>query len=159
MSTSPYKIFATLDSNGVIYSASGGSVKNHQGSFGWLMSSPGGTVILKCSSPAYGKQMKLYRAKGYGMLSLLCFIYDLFSFCQQSLPAALPLFFNSKNLLDKTRTYLRHPWYYPNTSLQSDWDVVLQITSTILLLPNRPHLVHVKAYQGNAATFDDLPAS
>jgi hypothetical protein len=92
-------------------------------------------------------------------ISLLCFIYDLFSFCQQSLPAALPLFFNSKNLLDKTRTYLRHPWYYPNTSLQSDWDVVLQITSTILLLPNRPHLVHVKAYQGNAATFDDLPAS
>jgi hypothetical protein len=60
MSLSPYDILASLDSNNTIYSASDGLVKHHQGSFGWLLSSPNGAVILQCSGPAYGKQMKSY---------------------------------------------------------------------------------------------------
>jgi hypothetical protein len=124
LTVNPYKILTTLDSNEAIYSASDGSAKDHQGSFGWLLSSPDGTVIITCSGPAYVKQMKSYCAEGHGVLSLLCFIYHLYSFCQQPLPAALRLFCDSKSLLDKTNTYLRHPRYFPNTSLQSDWDVV-----------------------------------
>jgi hypothetical protein len=156
LTVSPYEIIATLDSHEAIYSASDGSIKDYQGSFGWLLSSPDGTVIIKCSGPAYGKQMKSYRAEGYGMLSLLRFIYRLYSFCQQPLPDALSLFCDSKSLLDKTRTYLQHSRFYPNTSLQPDWDVVQQIASTIRQFPHPPHLVHVKAHQDDAATFNGL---
>jgi hypothetical protein len=156
LTVSPYDILTTMDSNVPIYSASDGSVKDHQGSFGWLLSSPDGTVILGCSGPAYGKQMKSYRAKGYGVLSLLRFIYHLHSFCHQALPAALRLFCDSKSLLDKNHTYLQHPQYFQNTSLQSDWDVVQQISSTIRLFPHHPYLVHVKAHQDDAITFNGL---
>jgi hypothetical protein len=62
----PYEIIAALASHKAIYSSSNGSVKDYQGSFGWLLSSPDGIVILKCSGPACGKQMKSYRAEGYG---------------------------------------------------------------------------------------------
>jgi hypothetical protein len=156
LTVSPYEIIATLDSHEAIYSANDASVKDYQGSFGWLLSSPDGTITLKCSGPAYGKQMKSYRAEGYGVLSLLRFIYQLYSFCQQPLPDALSLFCDSKSLLDKTRTYLQHSRFYPNTSLQPDWDVVQQIASTIRQFPHPPHLVHVKAHQDDAATFNDL---
>jgi hypothetical protein len=65
---------------------------------------------------------------------------------------------SSKSLLDKTRTYLQHSRFYPNTSLQPDWDVVQQIASTIRQFPHPLHLVHVKAHQDDAATFNDLEA-
>jgi hypothetical protein len=96
------------------------------------------------------------RAKGYCVSFLLCFNNHLYSFCQQLLPEAVCLLCDSKSLLDKTHTYLQHPRYSPNTSLQSDWGVVQQIASTILLFPHHLHLVHVKAHQDDAATFDNL---
>ncbi len=157
LSIDPYVIIETLASTTAIYSASDGSVKDHQGSFGWLLSTPDGTVILKCSGPAYGRQMKSYRAEGYGVLSLLRFIYHLYTFCHTPLPAALRLFCDSKSLLDKTHTYLRYPRYYPNTTLQPDWDIVQQIAITTRLFPTSPHLIHVKAHQDDAVTFADLP--
>jgi hypothetical protein len=113
---------------------------------------PDGIVILKCSGPSYRKQMKSYCAKGYGVLSLL----RLYSFCQEPLPEALSLFCDSKSLLDKTRTYLQHSRFYPNTSLLPDLDVVQQIASTIRQFPHPPHLVHVKAHQDDTTSFDDL---
>jgi hypothetical protein len=63
---------------------------------------------------------------------------------------------DSKSLLNKTRTYLQHSKFYPNTSLQPDWDAVQQIASTIGQFPHPPHLVHVKAHQDDATSFDDL---
>lgn len=39
-----------------------------------------------------------------------------------------------------------------------NWDVIQHIvTALCLLVPNWPHLVHVKAHQYDAASFDDLP--
>jgi hypothetical protein len=144
LTVSPYKIIAALASHEAIYSARDRYVKDYQGSFGWLLSSPDGIVILKCSGPAYGKQMKWYRAKWSGVLSLLCFMYRLYSFCQEPLPEALSLFCNSKSLLYKTCTYLQHSRFYPNTSLQPDWDVVQQIALSSPTHPILSTLKHIK---------------
>jgi hypothetical protein len=75
MTVSPYDIITAIKLHEAIYSASDGSVKDNQGSFGFLLSSPDGTVILRCSGPAFGMRMKLYRAEGYGVLSVLGLIY------------------------------------------------------------------------------------
>jgi hypothetical protein len=157
MTLSPYEVLQAIDSHDAIYSASDGSVKDNQGSFGWLLSSPDGTVILKCSGPAFGMSMKSYRAEGYGVLSLLRFIYQLYTFCHQPLPTNLHIFCDSKSLLDKTAVYMKHPRYFPNTALQPDWDVVQQIVTTIRLFPSPPKLKHVKAHQDNVVSIADLP--
>jgi hypothetical protein len=101
--------------------------------------------------------MKLYRAEGYGVLSVLHFIYQLYTFCNQPLSNNLHLFCDSKSLLNKTAIYIKHPRYFPNTSLQPAWDVVQQIVTTICLLPQPPHLTHVKAHQDDAASYNELP--
>jgi hypothetical protein len=161
ITVSPYNIITTIELHEAIYSASDGSVKDKQGSFGWLLSSPNGTVILRCSVPAFGMCMKSYRAEGYGVLSVLRLIYRLYTFCNQPLPTNLHLFCHSKSLLDKTAIYTKHTRYFPNTSLQPDWDVVQQIVTTIVtticMFPNPPHLTHVKAHQDHDASYDKLP--
>jgi hypothetical protein len=99
---------------------------------------------------SFGIRMKLYRAEGYQVLSILRFIYRLYIFCNQPLPTNLHLFCDSKSHLDKTDIYTKHTRYFPNTSLQRDWDVVQKIVTTIRMFPNPPHLTHVKAYQDDA---------
>jgi hypothetical protein len=126
MTVSPYDIITAIQLHEAIYSASDGSVKDNQGSFGWLLSSP---VILRCSGPAFGMRMKWYRAEGYGVLSVLRIIYRLYTFFTQPLSTNLHLFCDSKSLLDKTTIYTKHTRYFPNTSLQPDWDVVQQIVT------------------------------
>jgi hypothetical protein len=46
MAVSPYDILNAIEAHKAIYSVSDGSVKDNQESFGWLLSSPYGTVIL-----------------------------------------------------------------------------------------------------------------
>jgi hypothetical protein len=157
MTVSPYDIITAIELHEAIYSASDDSVKDNQGSFGWLLTSPDGTVILRCSGPAFGMHMKSYSAEGYGVLSVLRLIYRLYTFCNQQLPTNLHLFCDSKSLLDKAAIYTKHTRYFPNTSLQPDWDVVQQIVTTIRMFPNPPHLTHVKAHQDDAASYNKLP--
>jgi hypothetical protein len=92
MTVSPYNIITAIELREAIYSASDSSVKDNQGSFGWLLNSPDGTVILRCSGPAFGMRMKSYCAEGY----------RLYTFCSQPLPTNLHLFCDSKSHLDKT---------------------------------------------------------
>jgi hypothetical protein len=51
---------------------------------------------------------------------------------------------------------MQHPRHFPNTTLQPDWDVVKQIASSIRLFPSRPQLIHVKAHQDDAGSFEEL---
>jgi hypothetical protein len=101
-----------------------------------------------CSNPGnsnHGKSACSITA----VLSLLCFIYQLYFFCQEPLPEALSLFCDSKSLLDKTRTYLEHSRFYPQH---------LPTSGLGHCSADSLHLVHVKAHQDDTTSFHDLAA-
>jgi hypothetical protein len=51
--------------------------------FGWTMSLPNGQRIASCAGPAPGSKDSSFQAEAYGMLSMVRFLFHLFSFTAQ----------------------------------------------------------------------------
>ena len=61
--------------------ASDGSVRlQSQGSFGWVLSTDQGIQVATGMGPARGPRPSSYRAKGYGLLSILRFLIRIAEF-------------------------------------------------------------------------------
>jgi len=60
--------------------ASDGGAASPKASFGWVLSTNPGQHTLHVSGPAYGAHSNSYRAEGYGILSVMRFVFWVQSF-------------------------------------------------------------------------------
>jgi hypothetical protein len=99
---------------------SDGSPMDFDMTFSWTMSQPNCTHIVSCSGPAPGLKDSPFRAKAYGMLSMVQFLFHLFSFCDASHAWQTRLSTNNQSLLQRIREYQQYTTYFPNAALNAD---------------------------------------
>ena len=51
-----------------------GSAQDSKGSFAWVISNGNGNTVAECRGPVMGAKVTSFRAKGYGILSVLRFL-------------------------------------------------------------------------------------
>jgi hypothetical protein len=126
--------------------------------FGWTMSLPNnGQHIASCAGPAPGSKDSSFRAEAYGMLSMVPFLFHLFSFCDARQAWQIQLSTNNKPLLLRIIKYQCYTAYFPNATLNADWDVVQAISTTCAKMQIVPFFRHVKGYQDNKIAYGNLP--
>jgi hypothetical protein len=81
--TMTHDIYTTYDKMQQTFHAAGdGSVKyEHQGAFGWIISTSSGERLATNYGPVRGHRPTSYRAEGYGVLSIVRFLKTVQEFC------------------------------------------------------------------------------
>ena len=130
-----------------------GSVNQYEaGSFGWVASTSDGTRLATCSGPARGSRLTSYRAEGYGVLSVVRFIYNMHQYTGLPLHVIhLTIACDNKSMVRRVTqlipddgTHFQVP--YTLEALQPEWDILNEIWYTIKGW--RPfQMQHVKGHQ------------
>ena len=136
--------------------ASDGSVNEHRSSFGWILATREGQRLLSSRGPAPGAKPTSYRAEGIGILSVLrCFLH-----LQQlyNISISGTLLCDNKSMLDRTRAHADLKQSNPNSTLESEWDVIAEIWSTILAgsFAGNLSFVHIKGHADKHKKYDKL---
>ena len=136
--------------------ASDGSVNEHRSSFGWVLATHEGQRLLSSHGPAPGAKPTSYRAEGIGILSVLkCFLH-----LQQlyNISISGTLICDNKSMLERTQAHAELKHSNPNSTLESDWDVIAEIWSTIQAgsFADTLSFVHIKGYADIDKPYDKL---
>ena len=144
------------NSDGEILATSDGSAPNFVGTFGWSLSLSNGKRLAKNKGPAPGHRTTSFRAEAYGLLSLLRFLFHAFAYTGNTLPDKLTLHTDSESVLKKLLEMATWPYYYPNTTIASDWDVLQAVITAKKQYPPTMKLVYVRGHQDKKIPFRDL---
>lgn len=136
---------------------SDGSVTTGLGSFGWLCKTQSGNSIAHNNSPVSGYHPSLFRAEATGMLSGLYFIQQILSYTKATTPLQLHVYSDSKSLIQRVNDHRDYNYYFPNTTISSDWDVTQSIVTIANSLPGESTFYHVKGHQDTTTPYHDLP--
>jgi ribonuclease HI len=126
---------------------SDGSVNTKEGAYGWIFATNTGAELARGGGRIPTQRCSSYRAEAYGMLSLLRFLHHVSQNLKVFDLAAMQISTDSQSLVTKVTQYLQFDHYYPNTTLEPDWDVLQIICRTIRSLPFAIILIHVKGHQ------------
>ena len=98
-----YDAYSTYEKMQETFQAAGdGSVKyEHNGSFGWTISTSSGDRLVQAYGPVRGFKPTSYRAEGYGMLSILRFVKHLQTYCDVTPTWKWTLTSDNISLVDK----------------------------------------------------------
>ena len=136
---------------------SDGSAPAPKGSFGWVLSTPNGRRLARCSGPAYGLKPNSYRAEGYGMLSVHRFEYRMNEVHDGTIKRP-ELDCDSESMINTCKKYRGYKTIFPNNTLSAEWDIVAEILATLNLLPRSAHpkLEHIKGHQDDHVAYNKL---
>ncbi len=81
------------------------------------------------------------------MLSFLRLVIRVYEFTAETLPNCLMVYTDANSLLQTLARYLSYPYYFPNTTMDAEWDVLQAIHSSLKEFPSVPDLQHVKGHQ------------
>ena len=88
-----------------------------------------------------------FRTKAYGLLSYLRFLYRISQYTHSPLPKETILYTDSASLIAKIGEIKTWPYFFPNATMDPDWDVLQQIITSRHLFPLLPVLRFVKGHQ------------
>ncbi len=151
-----YTLHHVLNTGTACIGVSDGSVIIDEGAFGWCISSTDGTRLATGMGPAQGMKPSSYRAEGYGMLSILRFLYHIFHFCDTD-PRCSAIYSDNMALIQRIREQTVKKRWYPNDTLSSDWDVIQAIARTLESFTTTPTISHVKGHQDRTTEYSKLP--
>jgi hypothetical protein len=156
--------------------ATDGSAPEGKGSFAWIISDNKGTVLAQCNGPVYGALVTSFRAEGYGILSLLRFLMRMQQIHDNTGPRATQhseeirdqqarslkshsLVCDNKSMVDRVNEIIQYDVVFPNTTMDSEWDVLAEIKAAMLALTkeSRPEISHIKSHQDRTIPFEELP--
>ncbi len=156
--TNEEDIIETLNSAAFIL-ASDGSAPGDKASFGWTLSTITGWRLATCNGPVYGYKATSYRAEGYGILSGCQFILQLRQIHQVAIPWEWTLICDNESMVKKAQMDPAMDRIFPQSTLDSDWDVLAEIWTTITMLRNdssRPTVKHIKGHQDDTRSYHEL---
>ena len=141
-----------------VTACSDGSHAGPKASFGWVFSTADGHRLAECSGPCFGKTLSSYGAEGCGLLSMCRLLLHLKLKFQVRLQPC-HLYCDNKSMLDRIgkppADLSRVP---PNSTLESDWDVLTQIWTTLQEFEDSeaPTFTHVKGHQDKKKRYSNL---
>jgi hypothetical protein len=121
------------------------------------MSLPNGQRIATCAGPAPGSKDLSFRAEAYGMLSMVRFLFHLFSFCDAHQAWQIKLSTDNQPLFQRIIEYQQYETHFPNATSNADWDVVQAISTTCAEMHIVPFFCHVKDHQDDKTANGNLP--
>ena len=86
-------------------------------------------------------------AKAYGLLSYLQFLYRISQYTHSPLPKETILYTDSASLIAKISEIKKWPYFFPNATMDPDWDILQQIITSRHLFPLLPILCFLKGHQ------------
>lgn len=137
--------------------AADGSVQGSRASFGWVLSDKDGRRLARCNGPAYGAKPTSYRAEAYGILSAVRFFYHLQAKWQVT--NAFHIYCDNKSMVNRSNENRRVPDAKPNSTLESEWDVLAEIWTTLKMFPEW-NITWIKGHQDDNTPYNrlELPA-
>ncbi|KAL7565834.1 hypothetical protein ACA910_007394 [Epithemia clementina (nom. ined.)] len=133
-----------------LLAASDGSAPQFQGTFGWVCALADGTRLASNFGIVYGYRTTSFRAELYGLLSFLRFLIRTHEYTAVSLPLPVQLYTDSKSAIDRLTEMQQWPYFYPNTTMAPDWDVLQAIVTSLHLVGPSLKLNHVRGHQDRA---------
>jgi hypothetical protein len=64
---------------------------------------------------------------------------------------------DSKSMLDKLQEMRTWPYYYPNATMEAEWDILQAMISTIQKFDQPPQFQHVTGHQDRKTAYNNLP--
>jgi len=138
--------------------ASDGGAASPKASFGWVLSTNQGQRLLHVSGPAYEAHPNSYSAEGYGILSVMRFLFRVQSFVTETLSDSR-LCCHNKSMVASSHKVPAEWKRTPNSTQTSDYDVLAEIWATRDLLPVTvcPAVLHIKGHQDKKTACEQLP--
>jgi len=138
--------------------ASDGGAASPKASFGWVLSTNQGRRLFRVCGPAYGAHSNSYRAEGYGLLSVMPFIFRVQSLVTETLSESR-LYCDNKSMVASSQEVPAEWKRTPNSTQASDYDVLAEIWATHDLLPATacPAVLHIKGHQDKKTAYELLP--
>ena len=148
----PIRDAITIVSTHNIIIASDGSVGDHKGSFGWVISTPDAQILATGSGRAFGYKVSSFRSESYGFLAPLRFLYHLQCYYQFPLiNRTVTWFCDSESLLKRIQSN-KHDTHNPNRFKLADNDLEYAIATSIPLVTYKLQQKHVRSHQ-----YDNIP--
>jgi len=138
--------------------ASDGGAASPKASFGWVLSTNQGRRLLHVSGPAYEAHSNSCRAEGYGILSVMRFVFQVQSFITGTMNESW-LCCDNKSMVASNQEVLAEWKRTPNSTQASDYDVLAEIWATRDLLPATAcsAVLHIKGHQDKKTAYEQLP--
>jgi len=135
--------------------ASDGGAASPKASFGWVLSTNQGQRLLHVSGPAYGAHSNSYRAEGYGILSVMRFIFWVNSFVSGTLSESRQ-YCDNKSMVASSHEVPAEWKRTPNSTQASDYNVLAEIWATpdLLSVTACPAVLHIKVHQDNKTAYE-----
>ena len=142
---------------GTIVLVSDGSEMNKQGSHGWVLASTTTKQdLVQNQGPAPTSKASPFRAEAYGKLSGLRFIVNFSSYHAITIPTNFDMGLDCQGVIKRIYQYKSYKTYYPNETLNSDWDVCQEIVTSLQQLP-QAQTCKVKGHQDKKKKKDEEP--
>eukprot|EP00957_Ditylum_brightwellii_P109684 8366615-Ditylum_brightwellii.AAC.1 len=110
-------------------------------SFGWVMSLLDSTTLATHSGPAFGHASS-FKAKGYGLLSVACFLYHLQRYTQLTLACNICIYIYNKGVVARTNNQIKYEYNFPYNTLEPDWDVIAQSAEYLQMPGSKLKIAH-----------------
>ena len=149
-----WKIVAAAEENDYLLAVSDGSVKFHNMSFGWILSTPSGERLAAAAGPCNGRGNSL-RAEGAGMLSISMFIALIIKYLEVE-PMKIVFISDNLELIKRLKAHKHYTEPYPNETLKSEFDVTEQIYRTTEIYGIEASYKWVKGHQDKNTAYRDL---
>jgi len=154
----PYhEVLHTVCTESVMFASNGGAT-SPKASFGWVLSTNQGRRLPHLSGPAYGAHSNSYRAEGYGILSVMRFIFWVQSFVTGTLSESR-LHCDNKSMVASSQEVPAEWKRTPNSTQASDYDVLADIWATRDLSQTTacPAVLHIKGHHNKKTAYEQLP--
>ena len=142
-----FRLSETIQNNPKIIAASDGSVSSSVRAYGWICSLHHGQRLATNHGPVSGSLPSSFHTKAYGLLSYLRFLYCVSQYTHSPLPKETIIYTDSTSLIAKLSEIKNWPYFFPNATMDPDWDVLQQIITSRCLFPLLPVLHFVKGHQ------------
>jgi hypothetical protein len=150
-----YEIVAELNKHGDLICVSDGSVILHNMSFGWVLATPTGKLLVGSKGPCNGRGNSL-RAEGAGMLSATVFFSTIVKYMKLKLFRVKCISDNAE-LIRRCKSHLQYKDPFPNKTLRSKYDITEQIYNTQEEHNIKAFFHWEKGHQDNNKNKEDLP--
>ena len=140
----------------MIIAASDGSMSSSIRAYGWTCSLPHGQRLATNHGPVFGRFPSSFHAEAYGLLSYLRFLYRVSQYTQSPLPKQNIIYTDSTSLIEKLGEIRKWPYFFPNTTMDPDWDVLQQIIFSLRLFSSLPEIRFVQGHQDDDHPYTTL---
>ena len=138
--TNAFHLSETFQTNPKIITASDGSVSSSIRAYGWPCSLPHGQCLATNHGPVFSCFPSSFCAEVYGLLSYLQFLYRVGQYTQSPLPKQNIIYTDSASLIEKLGEIRKWLYFFPNTTMDPDWDILQQIIFSLHLFPSLPEI-------------------